>query len=561
MSSNIPIRRTTRTMTRMNKDTENANARPSRITTRAKALASGGTTTDGPTTRSAATTFASRAKAVDAQLTEKAAGKRKREVLAEVTEVNKGKGKGKSAKGKEKAEAVKATTTTVTKVKATTSARGIASRQPLRKAVGARGARKETVQAQGESTNAEKPARSLLSSELPVFHIVPREDDENAAPSKLPAVPEDDSDRPRVFKKRHTEPEPPSEDQNAMPVSEDLPSAPVNDSRLDEERVATELEAVEEEDDTGMWDDLDAEDMDDPLSVAEYIHEITAYLKEKEQQTLPVADYMRFHSELSWEAREILLDWIIQIHSRYQFISESFFLCVNLFDRFLSLRPTISLQKLQLVGVSCFCIAVKFEEGVSPSIHELVKLTGDTYTAEEIIKAERYVLKTINYDLSSPGPMTWLRRGSKADYLEPQARTVAKYLLEVASFLGELVATPPSLLAAASLWFARLMLSREDWNPNLVHYTTYKEREVVPIANAMLNYVLSESQSETLYKKYASKKYMKCSVFVRKWALSRFVGGTKVDLVEMLPVIKADIVEARLAKLTAEAEENDADAD
>ncbi|KAK7042976.1 G2/mitotic-specific cyclin [Paramarasmius palmivorus] len=541
----------------MNKDTENANARPSRITTRAKAQASA---TDGPITRSAATTFASRAKAVEPQPTEKTAGKRKREVLAEVTEVNKGKKAAGSAKGKEKEKAddSKNSATTSTRVLRTTTTAKAGSRQPLRKVL-TRSAKKETTQAQA-SASTEESARSLLSADLPVFHIVPREGNGKAGTSApLASITEDDTERPRVFKKRHTEPEPPSEDPSAMPVSEDMPPAHVDSSRLDEEHIATQLAAAEEDDDTGLWDDLDAEDMDDPYMVAEYIHEITAYLKEREQKTLPVADYMRFHAELSWDAREILLDWIVQIHARYNFLPESFFLTVNLFDRFLSLRPTISLQKLQLVGVSCFCVAVKFEEGVSPSVQELVRLTGETYTSEEICKAERYVLKTIGYDLSSPGPMTWLRRGSKADNLEPQARTIAKYLLEVASFLKDLVATPPSLLAAASLWFARLMLGREDWNANLVHYTTYKEREIVPIANAMLNYVLGEGQSETLYRKYASKKYMKCSVFVRKWALSRFAGGAEVDLVEMLPVIKADIVEARIAKLTAEAEEADAD--
>lgn len=158
-----------------------------------------------------------------------------------------------------------------------------------------------------------------------------------------------------------------------------------------------------------------------------------------------------------------MLDWICAIHARYSFLPESYFLFVNIFDRFLSLRSSVTLKKLQLVAISSFCIAVKYEEGVSPSLAELVTLTEDAYTADEICKAERYVLKTISYDLSFPGPMTWLRRGSKADMLEPRARTIAKYLLEVASFDWRLVAVPPSLQAAATLWFARLMLQREDW--------------------------------------------------------------------------------------------------
>jgi len=115
------------------------------------------------------------------------------------------------------------------------------------------------------------------------------------------------------------------------------------------------------------------------------------------------------------------------------------------------------------MGISCFSVAAKFEEGVAPSIQELVRLTGDAYTADQLCAAERYVLKTINYDLSYPGPMSWLRRGSKADELDPAARTIAKYLLEAACFESDLVSTPASLVAAASLWFARLVLGREEW--------------------------------------------------------------------------------------------------
>ncbi|KAK1223267.1 G2/mitotic-specific cyclin [Marasmius sp. AFHP31] len=559
MSSNIPVRRTTRTMTKTIKDTENANARPSRVTTRAKAglgSSATGVLSDAATTRSAvATTASSRAKAVDSIAEKPTVGKRKREILAEVTEVNKGKAKV-TAKGKEKAEG-SSSKPEIRPRTVGTVARG--TRPALRKATNSatRGARKDqaltsAVQsvAPGEDVVIEDAPGVAPSSHLPEFHPIPKDEDEPTEP--LHSIPEDDTEPPRVFKKRHTEPAeevPPSEE----PVSE--PPAPTDASRYEEECVATELVKAEgDEEATEMWDDLDAEDMDDPYMVAEYIHEIADYLKEREQKTLPVENYVDSHREINWEARQLVLDWICAIHARYTFLPESYFLFVNIFDRFLSLRSSVTLKKLQLVAISSFCIAVKFEEGVSPSLGELVTLTENAYTAEEICKAERYVLKTISYDLSFPGPMTWLRRGSKADLLEPRARTIAKYLLEVASFDRNLVAVPPSLQAAATLWFARLMLHREDWNANMIHYTTYTEREVVEVAGVVLNHLLDYNQSEFLYKKYASKKYFKCSVFVRKWALNLFKAGSQVDLAAVLPAIKEDIREQRAAKLAGEEE-------
>ena len=123
----------------------------------------------------------------------------------------------------------------------------------------------------------------------------------------------------------------------------------------------------------------------------------------------------------------------------------------------------MSLQKLQLVGAACLLIACKYEETFSPSVAEMVHLCDDQFKPEEIVRAEQYVLKAINWNLSYPGPMGWLRRGSKADDYEEKARTISKYLLEIGCLDRHLIAMPPSLIAAASLWLARLILGREEW--------------------------------------------------------------------------------------------------
>lgn len=46
-----------------------------------------------------------------------------------------------------------------------------------------------------------------------------------------------------------------------------------------------------------------------------------------------------------------------------------------------------------------------------------------------------------------------------------------------------------------------------------MHYTTFTEKEIYPIATIMLEYLLSNPiQHETLYTKYAHRKYMKVSL-------------------------------------------------
>lgn len=108
-------------------------------------------------------------------------------------------------------------------------------------------------------------------------------------------------------------------------------------------------------------------------------------------------------------------------------------------------------------------IAAKVEEIIAPSVQDFAERADGTYTKEEILQAERYLLKTLDWNLSYPNPVNFLRRISKADDYNVQTRTLGKYFLEVSCLEWRLIAAPPSLIAAASMWLARLMLGKENW--------------------------------------------------------------------------------------------------
>ncbi|KAK0480914.1 nime/cyclinb [Armillaria novae-zelandiae] len=529
MASNIPVRRPARSVRTVVKDIENATARASRIAARSKTIAIAGK--DDGTVMAPA----SKTKIADSTAEKAGVGKRKRGVLAEVSGPN------------------------GPKVKPVLKP----ARQPLRTTVGPRVApvaSKETVVCRKftvASTNKE-----VVGHRRAISHSSAKGDEAaTIASTSQPPDAVDDEEAPRVFKRRFTTPKgspPPSPRIAPLPVDvesevETQQTIP-DDSQVEAERVAADLEDLAEDDED--WDDLDADDDDDPLMVSEYVIEVCQYMKEVEARTLPDPTYMDQQEELDWNKRAILHDWMLQVHTMYRCVPETFFLYVNIFDRFLSLRPMVSISRLQLVGISCFFVAAKFEESIAPSVEDIVRLAGGQYTVSEMLKAEQYVLKTLNWDLSYTGPMSWLRRGSKADDLE--------YLLEVGCIEWRLVATPASLVAAASLWLARLALGREDWTPNLAHYSTFKENELLPTANILLNHLLrsEERQSATLVKKYSSKKFAKASLTMRRWVLSHWPEGSRVDLPAVLPLLKAAIQERRIAETIRKAEEeefNDSD--
>ncbi|ORX90880.1 A/B/D/E cyclin [Basidiobolus meristosporus CBS 931.73] len=264
------------------------------------------------------------------------------------------------------------------------------------------------------------------------------------------------------------------------------------------------------------WDDLDAEDEYDPLMVSEYVQEIFEYLKEIEPQFIPNPNYMEMQKGLAWKMRAILVDWLIEVHEKFRLLPETLFLGINLIDRFLSLR-VVSLNKLQLVGITAMLIASKYEEIFAPSIENFIYMADGGYSEDEVKKAERYMLQVIEWNMSYPNPLNFLRRVSKADSYDAQTRTIAKYLMEVALMDHRLLHCPPSLTAASAIYLARLMLKRGSWDANLTHYSGYSEEQMEECCKLILDYLSKPTKYQSLYNKYNQEKYLQVSKFVQHW--------------------------------------------
>ena len=207
---------------------------------------------------------------------------------------------------------------------------------------------------------------------------------------------------------------------------------------------------------------LDSEDLDDPLMVAEYANDIFEYLRDLECKSVPNPQYMAHQDDLEWKTRGILIDWLVEVHTRFHLLPETLFLAVNIVDRFLS-EKVVQLDRLQLVGITAMFIASKYEEVLSPHIANFRHIADDGFTEAEILSAERFVLATLNYDLSFPNPMNFLRRISKADNYDIQSRTIGKYLMEISLLDHRLMAYRPSHIAAAAMYLSRLILDRGEW--------------------------------------------------------------------------------------------------
>ncbi|KAI0452237.1 hypothetical protein F5B21DRAFT_483992 [Xylaria acuta] len=282
-----------------------------------------------------------------------------------------------------------------------------------------------------------------------------------------------------------------------------------------------ELEAARKIVENGRTAEEIQEDAWDVSMVAEYGDDIFRYMKEQEMTLLPNPHYMDNQGEIQWSMRSVLMDWVVQVHTRFGLLPETLFLTVNYVDRFLS-HKIVSLGKLQLVGATAIFIAAKYEEINCPSVQEIVYMVDGGYTTEEILKAERFMLSMLDFELGWPGPMSFLRRISKADDYDLETRTLAKYFLEVVIMDERFVASPPSYIAAGAHCLSRLILGKGEWTPGHVHYSGYTYDQLKPLVTMLLDCCRhARKHHSAVFEKYSDKRYRHASTYVEEAIIVR----------------------------------------
>lgn len=72
---------------------------------------------------------------------------------------------------------------------------------------------------------------------------------------------------------------------------------------------------------------------------------------------------------------------------------------VNSIDRYFSLFQ-IQKRDVQLVGISALLMITKYEEIYPPTLKDFIYITGDAYTAEEVLEMERKILFSLDFDIN-----------------------------------------------------------------------------------------------------------------------------------------------------------------
>ncbi|EFA86843.1 cyclin [Heterostelium album PN500] len=275
----------------------------------------------------------------------------------------------------------------------------------------------------------------------------------------------------------------------------------------DEEMIVDEDVPMEQE----QPENIDLYDAHDPQCVGEYVNDIFEYYRQKEIVDKVNSNYLKEQYNINDKMRAILVDWMMAVHVRFKMLSETFFLSVNIVDRYLSAVP-IPINKLQLVGITSMLLAAKYEEIYSPEIKDFIVTSDNACTHDEVLSMERSILSTLKFHMSTCTPLHFLRRFSKAAGSDSRTHSLSKYLTEISTLDYKLLKYVPSMIAAASIYVARRMTMRNGpfWNITLEHYTCYKEADIMQCA-LEINDVRKREENTSLKatkKKYLSPKLM-----------------------------------------------------
>ncbi|WJX64485.1 hypothetical protein P8452_49260 [Trifolium repens] len=263
-------------------------------------------------------------------------------------------------------------------------------------------------------------------------------------------------------------------------------------------------------------ENIDATDKDNELAATEYIDDIYQYYKLSEDD-VRVHDYMASQPDINAKMRSILVDWLIEVHRKFELMPETFYLTLNIVDRFLSTKA-VPRKELQLVGISAMLIASKYEEIWAPEVNDFVCISDNAYVREQVLVMEKTILRKLEWYLTVPTPYVFLIRYIKASTpSDKEMENMVNFLAELSMMHYATVSSYcPSMIAASAVYAARSTLERSPvWTDTLKHYTGYSEEQLRDCAKLMVSFhsEAPESKLRAIYKKFCSTD--RCAVALR----------------------------------------------
>jgi cyclin B len=244
-------------------------------------------------------------------------------------------------------------------------------------------------------------------------------------------------------------------------------------------------------------------------NVQEYAPEICNRFFEEEICFLPRADYMDTQSDITSKMRTILIDWLVEVHTKYNLRTETLHLTINLVDRYLS-KQNVMRKRLQLIGVVAMFIASKFEEINPPELQDWVYITDNAYTKDDMLITECAMLNALSFNIMVPTAANFFDLLEKANGCDEKHRWVAQYLLELGLLDTRMVQYKPSHVVSAALLLSNELVRRSTvWPAAMVEESRLSEQTLQPCVAELRQLLEADragagGQLQAVHKKFSS---------------------------------------------------------
>ncbi|XP_021757382.1 putative cyclin-B3-1 isoform X2 [Chenopodium quinoa] len=251
------------------------------------------------------------------------------------------------------------------------------------------------------------------------------------------------------------------------------------------------------------------DDEGNPLEVAEYVDDIYEYYWIMEAQSTLPENYMIIQTDVTPQMRGLLINWLIEVHFKFDLMPETLYLTVALLDRYLSV-VSIKKNEFQLVGLASLLLASKYEDFWHPRVKDLISISAESYTRKQMLEMEKSILKKLKFRLNLPTAFVFMLRFLKASQSDKRHEHLSFYLIELCLVEYETLRFRPSLLCAAAVYVARCTLNEiAGWTSLLGKHTHHEEHQIRDCAEMILRIHKAASAGllKVTYDKYIQPEF------------------------------------------------------
>ena len=245
--------------------------------------------------------------------------------------------------------------------------------------------------------------------------------------------------------------------------------------------------------------------------------------------------YMSRQHYINMEMRSILVDSLLRVHTKYRLHPSSFWLGVNILDRYLDKGDRqVCWSEFQLVGITSLLIAVKFEDLRTSAIFNCGQFCDNLYTRKQVCQMEFSILTTLNYEIFIPTGYHFLTRYLDVIQASDRLRFLAYYYAERNLQEYDTLREMPHLFSASAV-YAALVQSKSTseqprwnnspaWSKLLQDETGLKESDLIRCARSMIQHVGVQHVTGD------PSHHCLLTCAKRKYSLAKFLNVSSLDL-------------------------------